>query len=49
LKIEDIKTALVTIIGVGNWPIDAIDISLKIILTTFSIVYVGIRIKKEIK
>jgi len=49
VKIEDIKCAFATIIGVGNWPIDAIDLSLKIVLTVASICYVGIRIWKELK
>jgi hypothetical protein len=37
------------IIGVGNWPIDALDLTLKILLTALSIVYVTVRIKKELK
>jgi hypothetical protein len=49
VKIEDLKCGLVTIIGVGNWPIDAIDMSLKILLTALSIVYIAVRIKKELK
>lgn len=49
MKIEDLKCGIATIIGVGNWPIDAIDLSLKIILTAASIMYVGIRIWKELK
>ena len=49
VKIEDLKCAFATIIGVGNWPIDAIDLSLKITLTAISIVYIGIRITKELK
>ena len=49
MKIEDLKCAFATIIGVGNWPIDAIDLSLKITLTAISIVYIGIRISKELK
>ncbi len=49
MKIEDLKCGFATIIGVGNWPIDALDLSLKIILTVASIVYVSIRIYKELK
>ena len=49
MKIEDLKCAIMTIIGVGNWPIDAIDLSLKITLTAISIVYIAIRISKELK
>ena len=49
MKIEDVKCAFATIIGVGTWPIDAIDLSLKILLTALSIVYVAVRIAKELK
>jgi hypothetical protein len=49
VKIEDLKCGIATIVGVGNWPIDAIDLSLKILLTAISIVYVAVRIKKELK
>ena len=49
MKIEDLKCAFATIIGVGNWPIDAIDLTLKIILTATSIVYVAVRLAKELK
>ena len=49
MKPEDIKCGFAAIVGVGNWPIDAIDLSLKILLTLISIVYVGIRIRKELK
>ena len=48
MKLEDIKAMGMAIVGVGNWPIEAIDISLKIMLTTISIIYFAIRIKKEI-
>ena len=49
MKLEDVKCGIAAIVGVGNWPIDAIDLSLKILLTLISIVYVGIRIRKELK
>ncbi|MCP4887968.1 MAG: hypothetical protein GY904_15290 [Planctomycetaceae bacterium] len=49
MKLEDLKATGMAIIGVGNWPIEAIDIGLKIVLTTISIIYFTIRIKKEIK
>jgi hypothetical protein len=49
VKLEDIKCGFAAIVGVGNWPIDAIDLSLKILLTLISIFYVGIRIWKELK
>ena len=49
MKIEDLKCGIAAIVGVGNWPIDAIDLSLKITLTAISIVYIGIRMSKELK
>jgi len=49
LNAEDFKCAFAGIVGLGNWPIQSIDLSLKITLTTLSIVYVSVRIYKEIK
>ncbi len=49
MKLEDVKCGIAAIVGVGNWPIDAIDLSLKILLTALSIVYVAVRIAKELK
>jgi hypothetical protein len=49
LKLDDVKATGMAILGVGNWPIEAIDIGLKIILTAISIAYFAIRINKELK
>lgn len=37
------------VVGIGNWPIEAIDVGLKILLTAISIIYFAVRIRKELK
>jgi hypothetical protein len=48
MNLDDIKTALASVIGLGNWMVE-IDLILKVGISTASLIYIILKIRELLK
>ena len=48
MNLDDIKTALASVVGLGNWMVE-IDLMLKVSISTASLVYIILKIRALLK
>ena len=48
MNLDDIKTALASVVGLGNWMVE-IDLILKVSISTASLVYIILKIRALLK
>lgn len=48
MNLDDLKVAIASVAGLGNWMVE-IDLILKVAISVASLIYIGLKIRKLIK
>lgn len=48
MNLDDLKVAIASITGLGNWMVE-IDLVLKVAISVASLIYIGLKIRKLLK